>query len=362
MGPVLAVLLVLAVVGFAVVPRVVGGDDEGAGGGKVTEVRVLAGSETREFFTDPAVTARLADAGYRLRVDTAGSREIVGRDLSDYDIALPSNTPLADLIRKKYQITRATYVPFSSPIAVATFTSIADMLAANGLIRDDGPTKLLDLGRYLDLVAKDTRWSQLANNTSFDTDRSVLISSTDVRTSNSAALYLALASYVANGNTVVSDRAKADQLAENLAPLFLRQGYLNSTSQEPFDDYLTIGVGKNPMVIVYEAQFRERQIAKDDSIDSEMALLYPSPTIFAKHTVVPLSDAGDEVGQLLATDERLQSLAVRHGFRPAIRGVDVGRLGVDQPPRLVDVVEPPVPDISEQMIKKIDELYTQGPR
>jgi len=52
----------------------------------------------------------------------------------------------------------------------------------------------------------------------------VLVSTTDVRRSNSAAMYLALTSYAVNGD-VVTDRPTAQAVALKVAELFKRQGY-----------------------------------------------------------------------------------------------------------------------------------------
>ncbi|WP_018637488.1 hypothetical protein [Parafrankia elaeagni] len=362
LGPALALLLVAGVAALAVVPRL------GAGGGdELVTVRALVGSEKRSFLTDPDVTRALADAGYRLTVDIAGSRDIATRpDLSGYDLVFPANTPQADRIRRDHNLTRS-HQPFYSPMAIATFGPIAELLTRAGVVRAEGDVRFFDMRAYLDLVAAGRRWSQLPGaDTVYATDRSVLIGSTDVRTSNSAALYLALVSYVANDDQVVTDPARADEMAALAADLFLRQGYLNSTTAEPFDEYLSIGMSKAPLVMIYEAQFLERVRANDGSITSQMLLLYPTPTIYARHTVVPLTDAGDAVGQLLTTDPGLVRLAVRHGFRPsdpAAAGQERGQSAANTgsgPPELIDVVEPPSQEISERMIGRIEERYRGG--
>ena len=43
--------------------------------------------------------------------------------------------------------------------------------------------------------------------------------------------------------------------------------------------------------------------------------MYPSPDVLSKHTLVPLSSAGDTIGRLLTDDPTLQQLAVENGFR-----------------------------------------------
>jgi DNA gyrase/topoisomerase IV subunit A len=43
--------------------------------------------------------------------------------------------------------------------------------------------------------------------------------------------------------------------------------------------------------------------------------MYPEPTVFSVHSLVPLTEEGDRVGALLAEDPELRALATRHGFR-----------------------------------------------
>jgi hypothetical protein len=110
-------------------------------------------------------------------------------------------------------------------MAVATFKPIAQLLRKAGLATPlaDGYWRF-DMKRYLDLVGKETRWNQLPGNTTYTANKSMLVASTDVRTSNSAAMYLAIASYVRNGDRVVENAAQGDRVVDQVAPLFLRQG------------------------------------------------------------------------------------------------------------------------------------------
>jgi hypothetical protein len=130
----------------------------------------------------------------------------------------------AERIRRQRKVT-AFYQPFYTPMAVATFKPIAQLLRKAGLATPlaDGYWRF-DMKRYLDLVGKETRWNQLPGNTTYTANKSMLVASTDVRTSNSAAMYLAIASYVRNGDRVVENAAQGDRVVDQVAPLFLRQG------------------------------------------------------------------------------------------------------------------------------------------
>jgi hypothetical protein len=320
-------------------------------------VHGVIGSEKQPYFQDPGVIKVFHDHGYDVQVDVAGSRQIATTvDLSKYDFAFPAGVPAATKIKTDHKA-KATYSPFYTPMAIASFKPIADLLIQAGVVKLQGGAYLLDVSKYLALVAQNKRWTDLPNNTTYPATKSILITSTDVRTSNSAAMYLSIASYVANGNNVVQDLGQAQTVLPAISPLFLRQGLTETSSEVPFNDYLTIGIGKSPMVMIYEAQYIAKETAKDGSLTDQNVLMYPSPTVLSKHTLVPLTSRGDAIGQLLLNDPTLQKLAVKYGFRtsdPTAFKNYLDSKQVPQPPQLINVIEPPAYDPLEAMISGIE--------
>lgn len=348
---------VLAAIGVSVIGKGGGGS---AGGGTITTVKGVIGSEKQPFFDDTEVKAAFRSHGLDVHVDTAGSRQIAtSTDLSKYDFAFPAGVTAAAKIKADHR-TNTSYEPFYTPMVVASFRPIADLLAANGIATSQGAYYTLDMGRYLDLVAHQKRWTDLKGNEGgqvYPAGKAILISSTDIRTSNSAAAYLSIASYSANASNIVQDQGQADKVIPAVAPLFLSQGFTASSSEGPFVDYLSIGIGKTPMVMIYEAQFVGQAALKDGSITKDMVLMYPAPTMFAKHTVVPLNSKGDQVGRLLQDDATLQRLAVKFGFRtrnPAQFIQFATGHSVIVPDSLVNVIDPPTYEVLEYMISTIE--------
>ena len=346
-------------VAAAIIVSVTGGGSKDAGG-DLTEVRGVIGSEKQPFFRDPAVVKAFAARGLKVAVDTAGSRDIASStDLSKYDFAFPAGAQAAPPIKRRLKATRQ-YGPFQTPMVIATFAEIAEVLQKAGIAEPIDGTKRqywrFDVKAYLDLVKEDTRWTDLPGNKAYPARKSVLISSTDVRTSNSAALYLAITSYVANDENVVAGRVEAKRIARQVAPLFVRQGYTETSTEGPFEDYLAIGAGKTPMVMVYESQFLARRASGDGSIRPGMVLMYPGPDVVTRHTLIPRTPEGDRVGRLLTEDPELQRLAARNGYRPRSQGALEKYLTskrVPVPPALVDIVEPPTYETLETMIEAI---------
>lgn len=365
-GLALAVVLVIAVVVVIVVTRAGSGagTTNGDGSDNLTVVNGVIGSEKKPFFLDPQVKKVFASHGYDVEVVTAGSRQIATTvDLSKVDFVFPSSAPAAQKIKEKTGVS-TVYAPFYSPMAIATFTPIVQLLQNAGLASQDAAgTWHLDVAKYLAAVAAGTRWNQLPGaDKLYPSSRSMLISSTDIRQSNSAAMYLSIASYVANGQNVVSSDAQQGAVIDQMSSLFLQQGFSASSSEEPFDDYLSQGIGAKPMVMIYEAQFLGREINADtaSSITQDMVLMYPSPTVLSKHTVVPLTKSGDAVGQLLVDDPKLAKLAAQYGFRPADPSVFSSVLkqhSIAEPPTPADIIDPPSYETLESMIQSISDRY-----
>jgi hypothetical protein len=360
----LAALLAVGV-GIAIFASVGGGNSPAAPTSppvtRLTVVRGVIGSEKKPFFEDRRVKAAFRAHGFDVQVDTAGSRQIATTvDLSQYAFAFPGGVPAAAKIISDNHV-NGSFTAFFTPMAIATWKPIGTLLVQAGVATDNGGYYTLDVAKFLDLVKKNTRWSDLPNNTSYQTNKSILVTSTDVRTSNSAAMYLSIASYVANGDNVVQNDRQGDAVLPAVEPIFLRQGFVESSSEEPFDDYLTIGIGKDPMVMIYEAQYLAHAFAKDGAIRPDMVLMYPSPDVLSKHTFIPLTPAGGRVGRLLQSDPTLLRLAVDYGFRTgnaSYFAAQVTRAGASIPGTLVDVIEPPTYAALEHMIAGIEQAYS----
>jgi Bacterial extracellular solute-binding protein len=365
-GPILA-LLVLAGVGFAGWRSYEQRALEQTAkleAAKMETVRGLIGSEKESFFNDPRVIAILQKNALTVQIEKAGSRAIAQRaDLKSFDFAHPAGAPAALKIQ---QVTKAQqiFTPFFTPMVIASWKTLIPVLEREGLVKQEAGTYyVVDMPKLMAMMDKGTRWKDLKGNDVYATSKSVLVSSTDVRKSNSGAMYLALASYVANGNNVVQSEEELQKVLPLMSNIFLKQGFQESSSAGPFDDYLSMGIGKAPMVMIYESQFLE-YLAKQSTANprSDMVLLYPRPTIFSKHVFVALNAKGAKLGALLESDPGLQALALEYGYRTSGQEAFALRVADKKLPipiTLVDVVDPPSFEILERMVVDIEKKYSQ---
>ena len=355
-APLLTLLLVLGV-GFGIYVSV----NEQLSQQSIVTVHGLIGSEKEGFFSDPRVVATLAKQGLAVEVEKAGSRQIATQfKLKGYDFAFPSGSPAAEKIKREAGVSKA-YEIFFTPMAVASWKMIATILESNDIVKlRDNIYYIIDLTRLLQFIIAEKRWSDLAKNEGYNVKKSLLMVTTDVRQSNSAAMYLSLTSYILNNNNIVDSAAQIGPIIQPLESLFLRQGFVENSSAAPFKDYLVMGPGKSPLVMIYEAQYLEEASRTDSGLSDAMVLLYPEPTIFTKHILIPFNDKGDRLGMALANDPELQKLAIEHGFRnrdaAGFRNF-VKSHNLIVPDTLVNVVEPPTYEILEQMIVMIEQRY-----
>jgi hypothetical protein len=359
LGPVLALLL-LAGVGVAV--RYSVRESQQAhlaaeqAATKVT-VSVLTGSEKEHFLEDGELAKVLADHGMAITFQKAGSREIATwPELKSFDVAFPAGEHAALKIAQTAGSKRI-FSTFYTPMAVASWKSLIPVLEQSGLVsRKDGAYFIVDMGKLLALMEKGERWKDLPGNTAYPVGKSILITSTDVRKSNSGAMYLALAAYLANGSNVVDNDADAHKVAAGMVSLFSRQGFQEASSSGPFEDYVSMGIGKTPLVMIYEQQFLEYVLSHPNA-NPDMVLLYPQPTLLSKHTIVALTDNGARFAEELSTDPKVMAIAQRYGFRTPdssdlFKAVETKHLAI--PHTIVDVIDPPRYDILEELINSVD--------
>jgi hypothetical protein len=355
-------LLLLAGVGYAIYLSVIEqqatSQTNSAEAGTLDELKGVIGSEKEAFFRDPETIAALAKSPWNLHVtvEKSGSREIATlADLAKkYDFAFPAGVSAAEKIKRDLHIQKSVQ-PFFTPMVIASWKPIADILITNNIVKKRGDVYyIVDMVALFDLIINEKRWTDLQGSEQYPANKSILVGTTDVRTSNSAAMYLALASYIFNNNAIVQNEAQIAPLVPKLASLFARQGFSENSTEIPFQDYLTMGMGKSPLVMIYEAQFlREVANTKNSPLNSSMVLLYPEPTLFTKHIFIPFNPQAEKLADALMNDATLQKIAIQHGLRTSNGGLVTKGDSFVTPPELVNVIDAPSYEVLEAMINQV---------
>jgi hypothetical protein len=338
----------------------------------------LISLDVEPYFADARVQKILADKRLPVQTTRVGSRDMAGKLVAASaaktvpDFLFPSGVVAANQITdaaRKANINTSQSSPFFTPMVIASWTPIAKILIANGLATATSDrTYGVDMTKLTTLMLAKKRWKDLQGASAYDVTRSVLVSTTDVRRSNSAAMYLALTSQAIHGD-IVTDHAAAQAVSAKVAELFKRQGYQENYVNGNFDDYVSIGIGKTPMAFLYENQMVQFALSKKGAgqdasggIAKEMVLMYPQPTIVNKVVFVAVSERARKLAELLSSNAELQRIAVEYGFRIADSGVfmkAVQPTGLAVEERLTQVVDPPSFEIMLEMIDAVSKELTQ---
>src|SRR5271165_1344583 len=151
LGPLLLLVLVVGVV-IAVYFSFQNASRERIARAVVT-VKGLTGSEKINLLRDPRVLAELRKNGIDLQVESSGSREMAARpDLKSYDFAFPAGVPGATKVQEVTGV-HDRVDAFYTPMVVASWKPIAEVLTGNGIVRPaNGTYEIVDMKRLLSAI------------------------------------------------------------------------------------------------------------------------------------------------------------------------------------------------------------------
>jgi hypothetical protein len=282
------------------------------------------GSEKAGFLDDSAVAGLLAKRfGYTVSYRKVGSIEQVQpAALAGNDFLWPSSQVALDLFREKNPDTKArSEIIFNTPIVLYTWDKVSEALEKAGIVKLDGGVRYVeDMPKLIGLVLADTKWQAIGLGQIYG---KVNIIPTDPVYSNSGFLFAGLMANLLAGD-VVTD-ASLDAVLPKVQAYFRRQGFMERSTGNLFEQFLSKGMGSYPIIVGYENQLVEYGLQNPEvwaRMKDRLRILYPTPTVWSSHTLIALGkDSGGLVDAL--RDKDLQRLAwERHGFRPAVAGVE----------------------------------------
>lgn len=274
-------------------------------------VTVLTGSAKVSFLTEPRVVAELAAQCLAVKTTVSGS---MAQDLSaakNYDAVWPAGAAAAEEFAKQGGVKSPV---FSTVLVVGSWKPLLPMLSQNAFVKDKKEYGVLYLDKILPEMIKGTKWSSLANNEVFPVNKALSIAMPNVQKSQTSVQMLSLLAYTLNNQEPLTTVEQASALGAQLKPIVQRQGFQESTLAGPFEDYTGApGMGKVPLVLLYESQFLAAK--RQGLLRDKHVMLYPEPGLTVKHTWVGYSDNGKKLGAVLANSALIQQIAAEQGYR-----------------------------------------------
>ncbi len=321
-----------------------------------TVVRGYYGGEKASFVADEEVKSILASR-YCLTIDgkKAGSTEMVTTTIlkDTDDFIWPSNSVSLAIYKNRQGLSFGSANIFNSPMVFFTRKPIADALIKQGIVTlsATGQYQIADVEKFISLSTDGKKWRDIG----VEMPGNVSIRTTDPNFSNSGFMFLGmLANFYNNG--AIPTEAEAQQELVRIKTFFQRLGFMDQSSSDLFQQFVTTGMGSRPIIVGYESQLIEFALSnpgRKTEIENEFRMLYPMPTMWSSHPFVARSNAGKRLLEALK-DPDLQRIAwTRHGFRSGLEGAqnDPRQLNVSGIPATIDsVIDMPSPSVMEILL------------
>lgn len=331
----------------------------GAGGnptGEVIELKGLTGGEKLPIFQDVEIQKILLER-YRLKVqaDKRGSIEMVkGEQPADRDFLWTSQVGL-DLFKSANGKMVKAETLLNSPIVLYTWEPVTEALIRKRIVEKRADSYfVVNFPKLVKAIQDGATWKDMGLPQLYGP---VTIFTTDPNASSSGGIFTGLLANTLNSGQVVGEDSLQKVLPE-LKKFFDRQGFMESSSETIFRQFLAKGIGDKPVIVGYEAQMIGFLTDSDTRMQSrrkQIRTLYPQPTVWTSHPLIALTDNGAKLIDALQ-DPEIQRLAwQKHGFRSAVGADnDVKALGLPGiPPTIENVIPMPRSRVMEKILEAL---------
>jgi len=293
--------------------------------------------------------------GVRLDWSKAGSMEMVRDSAQTADFLWPSSeVALAEYKMRHGNLAKSENI-FNSPIVLYSWNIVADALIKRNIVTvRDGICYVSDLPGLIGLAMNGKKWADIGLPELYG---KVSIISTDPNKSNSGAMFAGLLAGILCGD--LSDSANLACMLPKIRAYFLSLGYMEHSSSDLFQQYLSTGVGAKPIVVGYENQiieFSVQNAAQWPQVKNKVRILYPEPTVWSAHPLILQSSKADALKRALLDPEIQKISWEQHGFRTGMMGAQndpklLSVVGI--PAQIVKVIPMPTPVIMDRILNAI---------
>ena len=285
----------------------------------VAPLTVITTNPTDPLLTNPEIIEELASHGIKLTLkspDTPGSSaDAIWR--TNTETAPPASTVAPPVL-----------ICFS-PLAVASWEPIQRLFTWEQFI----PHQVFSLATELrfeplaEIIHARKTWNQLDQRQRYYSNaQPIQLAVSTQQSSRLNVIYLHMLELAQrNAQAALSPKDSAAQVEtvhtstdptsyaeriQNLLPL------IPKSYSDPFEDYLNIGVGKVPLVLITESQYLAAKYTHKLPASADPVLLYPSPTFVLKYSLQPQTPAGAKLATLLAENSALRKIMEKRlGYR-----------------------------------------------
>ena len=322
---------------------------------ELTKVNGYLGGEKISLFEDEEFTKLAEQAGLDISYRKAGSLAMMEASTEGMNYLFPSSQAAVEYGHELGVASTSEQIVLNSPIVIYTYRSVADALVGSGIMAKDDDVYTMNVDAAVQAMLADKTWADLGYTAGYGQFR---IDSTDPAASNSGNEWAALiANSLAGGRPATVETIERD--ADAIRAIFSKSGWMETSSEDSFSQFLTLGEGSKPMMVGYESQVLDLAVNEPDlyeQVKDDLVVAYTTPTVWSTHVLMALDENGERLSEFFMSDEVQQLAWERHGFRGASQlGTDsASRFGVTGiAERVPAAVELPAPDAMQRLIEVV---------
>jgi len=287
----------------------------------VTVLKGYVGGEKIGLLEDGQVKDILSKK-YKIQIDyaKAGSLDMITADHTGRNFLFPSSQTALELYKKEIGTPKKSEIILNTPIVLYSHKLVADAFVKTGLVSVEDGVYYMDIARLAKSILANKTWADEGLPALYG---NVTVSTTDPTKSNSGNMFAGLLANVLNGGKV-ADVKSLPTILPQLQSVFLKLGFMETSSSDLFEQFLKTGVGAKPIIAGYENQILEFAVANPDDwakISGDIVMIYPVPTVWSTHTYIALDEQGT-LGINALLDKDIQRIAwEKHGFRTGVYSV-----------------------------------------
>lgn len=287
-----------------------------------------------------------------------GSIEMVQENLEpETDFLWPSSQVAMELYKINNPSSDVkTEIIFNSPIVIYTWDIVKDGLVKEGIVeKKKDAFFIVKTKLFLEKIYNQTKWKDL--NVPQLYGKAAVIS-TDPTKSNSGNMFAGFFINILHGDVVNDNSVK--QYLPMIKTYYDSLGFLQHSSGDLFEQYLSTGVGAKPMIAGYESQIIEFSLKNKEmwpSVKDKVIILYPQPTVWSSHPVIAITPKSHVLIRALQ-DRKIQEIAwKRYGFRTTLQDLNTDNnifeiTGI--PKDIVYVMPMPTPSVMQKIIDALE--------
>ena len=308
------------------------------------ELKGTVGGEKVALMEDPQVADIFKKRfNLSLKVSKAGSIEMVERDPGQNDFLFPGSQIATEMFKSdKGRKVAESQTVLRSPLVIYSWDNTTQALIKQGIVQQiNNAYYIVDLPKLVKLMVDGNNWSEVG----LPYYGKITIITTDPNYSNSGAMFAGLLANILVGESSVADDSNIDAQLPKLKSFFGRLGYMERSSSDLFETYLSTGEGSKPLIVGYENQMIEYAAQHPDLWNrnkDKVRALYPIPTCWSAHELIALNEQSRELIRALVDPETQKLAWSKHGFRTGTAGVasDPKILGNIAIPEQLDKIVP----------------------